>query len=309
MGGAARGAAAVSVVVATRDRPGLLERAVRAALDQRYAGDVEVLVVFDQVEPRALDVGELPEGRTLRTLRNTRTPGLPGGRNTGIDAATGAYVAFCDDDDHWVPDKLAAQLALFAEHPGSVAVGSGVEVHTDGKVTPRLVPYPAVELRHLLRDRVFALHPSTVTVHRERLLARVGYVDEEIPGGYAEDYDFVLRIAKAAPIPCVPRPLTVVTWGGSFFADRFAVIADALAYLLDRHPEFADDPEGRARIEGQIAFYRAASGARADARGWAVRALRGNWREPRSYLALAMGLRLVSAPGVLRALNARGRGV
>ena len=112
------------------------------------------------------------------------------------------------------------------------------------------------------------------------------------------------------PFLSTARPLRVLKLNNNGLGPAGgAVIADALAYLLDRHPEFADDPEGRARIEGQIAFYRAASGARADARGWAVRALRGNWREPRSYLALAMGLRLVRAPGVLRALNARGRGV
>lgn len=305
----AASAASVTVVIATRDRPGLLETAAKAALAQDHPGRLELLVVFDQTEPRELALGVLPPGRTVRTMRNRRTPGLPGGRNTGIDAATGDYVAFCDDDDFWRPGKVGAQLALLAEHPGSLAAGTGVEVRSPGGSAVRLVPHEAVGLRDLLRDRVFALHPSSVLAHRARLVAEAGLVDEEIPGGYAEDYDFVLRIARIAPIPCVPSPLTVVNWGGSFFAGRFATIADALTYLLDKHPEFASEPAGLARIQGQIAFYRAASGAHAGARGWARRALRGNWREPRAYLAMAMALRLVSAPRVLKELNARGRGV
>jgi glycosyltransferase involved in cell wall biosynthesis len=302
-------APSVTVVIATRDRPGLLEAAVRSALDQDHPGPVEVLVVFDRTPVRALDVGEVPPGRSVRALANRRAPGLPGGRNTGIEDAAGEYVAFCDDDDSWLPGKLSAQLALLAGRPDAFAAGTGVEVRSPEGSTVRLVPHDAVGFRDLLRDRVFELHPSSLLVHRARLLAEVGLVDEEIPGGYAEDYDLALRIARVAPIPCVPRPLTVVNRGGSFFADRFATIADALSYLLDKHPQFASEPAGLARIQGQIAFYRAASGSRAEARRFARCALRGNWREPRAYLALALAGRIVSAPRVLRELHARGRGI
>ncbi|WP_344824131.1 glycosyltransferase family 2 protein [Actinocorallia longicatena] len=302
-------ASAVTVVIATRDRPGQLEEAALAALRQDHPGPLELLVVFDQVPVRELDLGDLPAGRSLRLMANKRTPGLPGGRNTGIGAATGEYIAFCDDDDSWLPGKVTAQLSLLADHPGSFASGTGVEVRSPGGSTVRLVPFEPVELRHLLRDRVFELHPSSVLVRRDRLVAEAGLVDEEIPGGYAEDYDLALRIARIAPIPCVPEPLTIVNWGGSFFAHRFPMIADALEYLLAKHPEFTGEPAGLARVQGQIAFYRAASGSFRAALGWARRALRGNWREPRAYLALLLTTRLVGAERVLRVLNARGRGV
>ena len=81
----------VSVIIATRDRPGLLERAVRHIFDQDYPGQIECLVVYDHVQVRPLEV-EQPAGRRLVLLANARTPGLPGGRNTGCDAATGELV-------------------------------------------------------------------------------------------------------------------------------------------------------------------------------------------------------------------------
>ena len=88
----------VSVVVATRHRPDMLMRAVSSIIGQSYPGELECLVIFDQSEPAPPPV-EMPADRKLRVLPNTRTPGLAGARNTGITAADGAVIAFCDDDD------------------------------------------------------------------------------------------------------------------------------------------------------------------------------------------------------------------
>ena len=82
----------VSVVIPTRDRPVLMRRAVEAVLAQRYEGEVECLVVFDQSDPELPDV-DIPPGRRLKALRNERTPGLAGARNTGAMAATGELLA------------------------------------------------------------------------------------------------------------------------------------------------------------------------------------------------------------------------
>lgn len=310
----------MSVVIATHEREELLRRAVAAVLDQDHDGDIEVLVVFDGCDPVPLEDGDRPH-RRVRTMRNTGTRGLAGARNRGIAAATGEWVAFCDDDDTWFATKLSMQLALARRSAAAVAVAGGIEVQhvhaadAGGGRTrvPRLVPYPEVTFAHLLRDRVMELHPSTLLVRRDMLAALGngdrGPVDELLPGSYAEDYDLLLRLAKIAPIPCVPEPLVAVEWGGSYFADRFATIADALEYLLGKYPEFASVPAGRARIEGQIAFYSAAAGRRGDALRWTRRALGDNWREPRGYLAALVAARAVGAPRVLRTLNARGRGV
>ena len=101
----------VSVVVATRHRPELLMRAVSSIIGQAYPGELECLVVFDQSE-QVPPPAEIPAGRKLRVLTNTRKPGLAGARNTGITAAVGAVIAFCDDDDTWRPDKLTRQVEL-----------------------------------------------------------------------------------------------------------------------------------------------------------------------------------------------------
>ena len=63
---------------------------------------------------------------------------------------------------------------------------------------------------------------------------------------------------------CVAEPQSrVYLHDSSFFASRWQTINDALTYLLERVPEFRQDPAGLARIEGQIAFAHAALGQRA----------------------------------------------
>ena len=100
----------VSVVIATRNRPELVRKAIASVIAQDYAGEIEVVLVFDQSEPDLTMASDAP-GRTVRVITNTRTPGLAGARNSGIQAAEGPWVAFCDDDDHWRPEKITRQLA------------------------------------------------------------------------------------------------------------------------------------------------------------------------------------------------------
>jgi glycosyltransferase involved in cell wall biosynthesis len=296
----------VSVVVATRDRPELLRRALAAILRQSYLGELDCVVVYDQSEAAPVPV-EVPAGRRLRVVTNSHVPGLAGARNTGIAATSGALVAFCDDDDEWHPGKLTAQVAIMRRSDAEF-VGSGVRIRRGDQATDR-VPPATVGFADLVRDRVTALHPSTFVISRD-LLARTGEVDEELPGGYGEDYDLLLRAARQAPIVCVEQPLVDVYWHEqSFFAERWQTIADALGYLLGKHPELTQDPRGMARIEGQIAFAEAALAHRAAACRSSWRALRGNPAERRAYLALAVAAGAVPATSVVRMANRRGRGI
>ena len=101
----------VSVVIPTCNRPGLAVRAVRSALAQTYAG-IEVVVVIDG--PDAATRAALAEvGDTrLRVIELPRRGKAPNARNAGARAARGRWTAFLDDDDEWLPGKLAVQLGL-----------------------------------------------------------------------------------------------------------------------------------------------------------------------------------------------------
>lgn len=304
-------APSVSAVVATRDRPELLRRAVRSILDQDYAGRVQCVVVFDQAEPEDLsDVMPTEPGgaeRSLTVVRNTRTPGLAGARNSGARKATGELLAFCDDDDEWLPGKLSAQVEELGPVGADVVV-TGIEV-VYGAHRAQRIPQGTVTLDTLLRSRAAEVHPSTILVRREAFDGPIGPVDEQIPGSYGEDYDWLLRAAAHGPIAVVAVPLVRVHWGGSYFADRWQMIADSIRYLVDKHPELLRSRANAARLFGQMAFAHAALGQRGRAVRWAWRGFLKRPLEPRPYLAAGVAAGLLSPARVQARANRAGRGI
>lgn len=297
----------VDVVVATRNRPELLRLALDAVWDQTYRGEIVCHVVFDQCDP---DPGVLREGpnRSIRALTNTREPGLAGARNTGILAGSGDLVAFCDDDDEWLPTKIERQVAALEGSEAITSVTGIIVLYADHAV-PR-VPRPEdMTLTRLVRNRVMEAHPSTVLVRRDALLGPVGLVDEDLPGSYGEDFDWIIRSAQAGDFAVVAEPLVKVRWGQSMFSQRWQTIVDSIDYSLAKHSVFHEDPLALGRLYGRKAFALAALGQTRPALRQAYRTVRTNPRERRAYLAGAVALRLVSAERLMRIAHSRGHGI
>jgi len=300
---------AVDVVIATRDRPELLRAAIAAVLGQDYAGRIGITVVFDQHEPDFSLAVDDPH-RSVSVVVNDRTPGLAGARNTGILAGGAPLVAFCDDDDQWLPGKLAAQVELLQRRPEASLASCGIRVRYGSTLTERVLPQESFELADLLRSRLMELHPSTFLMRRADVVDGFGLVGENIPGSYAEDYEFLLRAARTGPVVSAPVVGAEILWHRrSYFTARWTTIDDALSWLLGQYPEFGSVPRGQARIRGQIAFARAAQGRRRAAVTESIRTVRASAREPRAYLALAVASGAVSADRVLGTLQRRGRSV
>ncbi|GLW07294.1 hypothetical protein Misp01_24240 [Microtetraspora sp. NBRC 13810] len=249
--------------------------------------------------------GGCPPGRgAVRVVANRFRPGLPGARNTGIAALTTDFVAFCDDDDAWLPGKLTAQLAALSARPGAEFASCAITVEYRSRSVTRLAGKDVITSTDLSRSRMVMVHSSTFLFRRGALWA-----DETAPNGQNEDWDLALRAAKRHPIAHVDRPLVRVRWGASDYVTRWGDRIAGLEWMLARHTELAVDPRGAARIYGQLAFHHAALGRRREAVRWAARACAARPAEPRAPLALAVAAGLLSAQGVLSLLHTRGHGI
>jgi Glycosyl transferase family 2 len=332
--GPVRWPSVTAVVPTLGDRADLLERTLLGIRDQDYPGAVDCLVVLDRRSPDAAGLkGSGPqapspastgdnasrwestrrvaEAAGARVIDNQRTPGLAGTRNTGILAASGELVAFCDDDDRWLPGKLRAQVTALAAEPAAAIACCGIRLEYGDMVITRVHPDPVVSFRDLLRSRLMELHVSSFVARRSVLLNGVGLVSEEIPGSRAEDYEFLLRAARHGPVLNVPEAWVHVMWHTQRRAmyGRWPIVAQALPWLLEQYPEFRTVPAGYARIAGQIAFAAAASGKRSMALKWCWSAARANPRELRPYIALGVASGLVKPDSVVRWLHRTGRGM
>ncbi|HEX4015972.1 MAG TPA: glycosyltransferase [Frankiaceae bacterium] len=299
---------AVSVVVATRNRPHLLSVAIGSIAAQTYPGVIETIVVFDQCDPSHIVESDDPL-RPVRITRTTDRVGLAAARNTGADLASGEFLAFLDDDDEWEPAKIERQVSEL-ERSGAHVCVTGITIARDNRRVVRVPSAQELTIDSLIAHRVVAAHPSSVLVKKASFLGPIGVVDEEIPGSYGEDYDWLLRAARLGPIAVVGEPLVLVHWGKqSYFADRWQTIIDANDYLVAKHPEFAASRIGMARLHGRRAIALAALGKRREARVWARKALKLSPRDRRAYLAFVLSTGVVKVDTVMQLANRAGRGL
>jgi glycosyltransferase involved in cell wall biosynthesis len=311
-GGRALGAAAerwpsVDVVIPTRNRPEFVRVAIDSVRAQDYAGPLRVYVVFDGEEP---DEGLVDDGPVpVHVLRNNRTPGLCGTRNTGILAGSGELVAFLDDDDRWLPGKLRRQVTLLGSRPDAEFASTSSCIEFAERRTDRYAGTDTVTHERLLESRMSMLHSSTFVLRRSALVGDGGLVDENAPQGQNEDWDLLLRYSARHPIAHVDEPLVAIRWGTtSLFARAWEGKIDGARWILERHPDIATSRTGHARVLAQIAFAEAALGKRRPAVRTAAAAMRVRGREPRAYLAV-LAAAGVPASTILGVLHRWGRGV
>lgn len=169
------GRPSISVVIPTHNRRHLLPRTLASVLGQ-VGVDMEVIVVdeasCDGTEAYLHGLGD----DRVRVVRHELARGTARARNAGIELAGADYVAFCDDDDFWAPDKLAMQLDALHRHPearwsvvGTVIVNERLRI-----IGHRLAPAGPEVARTLLARNVVP-SPSGVMVATD-LVREVGGV-------------------------------------------------------------------------------------------------------------------------------------
>lgn len=197
----------VSVVLPTYDRPERLREAVRSVGSQTY-GNVELVVVDDHSPTPAAETlsAELVDGTTVRIIRHKENKGANEARNTGIDAADGDFVAFLDDDDQWVPRKLARQVAAFDDADDEVGVVYTGTVYDYGTYERTvLFSNRSDGTEALLGGESFGQF-STLMVSAG-VLAASGNLDTRFPSW--QDRELLLRLSKHCKFKPVEEPLTV----------------------------------------------------------------------------------------------------
>lgn len=207
-----------SIIIATRDRPELLVRALRSVMAQRWR-EFEVLLIDDSSTEamRARNAAVLAEAGVGGSM--LAVPAVAGGsgpgdaRNRGLARATRPYIAFLDDDDEWTdPAYLASAAEIIGRLGLDLHFADQEAVREDGSVVARPVwaedlaqKLPAggavadggtyrVTVEQVLLSDGFA-HLNTTIVRRSLALDRLGGFDGEIR--YEEDRDFYLRAVDA----------------------------------------------------------------------------------------------------------------
>lgn len=199
-------AALISIVIPTYKNQGQLQESVESALNQTYPY-VEVLVIDDN-DPST-------EGR-IRTeeimcryqsdprvnyIKHTKNKNGAAARNTGIRAAKGDFIAFLDDDDTFLPEKIEKQVAYLSNHPEYDAVYCQVIIN--GKVS-KMIPYEGNALVEVLSERT-RMFTSSLMFRRSAIEA-IGGFDEHFRRH--QDYELMVKFfLNGYSIGCIKEPL------------------------------------------------------------------------------------------------------
>ncbi len=95
-----------SVIIATYNRAEYLRITLDSIVHQSFT-DIEILVIDDGSIDHTADIVESFRGNRMIYIKTENWGGPARPRNIGIERAKGKYLAFCDDDDVWVPEKLS----------------------------------------------------------------------------------------------------------------------------------------------------------------------------------------------------------
>lgn len=113
--------ARVSAVIPTRNRPQLVIRAVNSVIAQTLT-DIEIIVVVDGDDGKTAAALEGVRDPRLRVFVLPENEGASAARNFGVSKATAPWIAFLDDDDEMLPERLAMQLRAGEESPAAYPV-------------------------------------------------------------------------------------------------------------------------------------------------------------------------------------------
>jgi len=194
-----------TVVIPTHNRSNLLKRAVVSVLDQTFE-DFEIIIVDDHSTDDMSSVVSSFSDFRIKYAMNHRKKGACGARNTGIFSAKGKWIAFLDDDDVWLSDKLKFQYELIQKAGQTVGlVCTDYVIFKEKQQRPKVFknrPSGWVSDKLLYGGCIGCLSSTCV---RSDILRVIEGFDEGFPSN--QDQDLWLRVAELSEFAHVPQIL------------------------------------------------------------------------------------------------------
>jgi glycosyltransferase involved in cell wall biosynthesis len=193
-----------SVIIACYNDEAYLPEALNSVCQQTQK--VREIIVVDDGSKTPIQAPSAWNGPPLRIVR-TNNRGVSAARNLGVSLATGAFIAFLDADDAWVPTKIEIQENLLNSNPDVVAVFTHrIEKPGWPSCPPMTYPPPDVSradfLARLWQWNFITL--SSVMV-RHQIFRRVGGFKECLR--CSEDWELWVRLLTAGRFTQIPLPL------------------------------------------------------------------------------------------------------
>lgn len=220
----------VSIIIPTYGRPKMLSRAINSVLNQTYKS-IEIIVVDDndpdssaRIETELM-MRQYEHNARIRYIQHPENLNGSAARNTGIKNSIGKYVAFLDDDDEFLENKIKLQVARlesldetwgvcytkFIRKRNNILFDRGIEAR-EGILTA-----------DILEGNFYISAGSNLLVRRS-LIDNIGGFNENFLR--RQDLEFLVRLSQITKIASVQETCLVI-----HMDDRANVIRDAEFYI------------------------------------------------------------------------------
>jgi glycosyltransferase involved in cell wall biosynthesis len=241
----------VSIIVPTYNRAHLVIETINSILAQTFK-DFELIVIDNESSDNTEEVIKSYSDGRIRYFRNQNNGLVAVNRNYGINKANGEYIAFCDDDDLWMPEKLERQVKLLDLNKELGLVYSDSYIMNENGNLERYTLLSSSKLfRGNVFDKLFQMNfiPMLTVMIRREVLSKVGGFDPKYI--IAQDHDLWLRIAEHYPIDFTEEPLAKYRIHGGSVSRNWELAANEgfrlIEYWLEKKANLERGFRGRVK--------------------------------------------------------------
>jgi glycosyltransferase involved in cell wall biosynthesis len=233
---------------------------IRDTLDSVFAQtfhDWELVIVDDGSTDGSADIAAEYAARDSRVrLIRQENRGLAGARNTALRAARGQFLTLLDSDDSWEPGFLAAQLAVFEQHPDTALVTGSARClggpRNGQPARPEIPGTPVLTVEQMMADETAVF---IMTTFRREVVEAIGLFDAG--KRRSEDWDYWLRAVQAGFV--MRRNWRPLAWyrvrEGSLSSNRPAMLEEMLHTLRKARALTSEGSPARRVADQQIARF------------------------------------------------------
>ena len=237
----------VSIVVPVYNGEQYLEQTVESILNQDYR-NIELILIDDGSSDKSAEIMRKLEksDARIRPFYN-KNGGVANARNFGIAQANAEFIAFCDQDDLWLPTKLAKQIPLF-ENPkiGLVYCGAIAKYEMYNKQSKPSFDnkYKGDVFSQLVKLNMFT---CCTAVARKTYLEQVGGFDDDRTLMGVDDWHLWLKLAMACEFDYVEEHLAIHVFHGDNYSlndekmhEAEIVCLNKIEHIATQHHKTAD---------------------------------------------------------------------
>jgi glycosyltransferase involved in cell wall biosynthesis len=206
-----------------------------------------------------------------------------------VQNALGQYIAFLDDDDYWLPDKLALQVNVLDKSPPEVGAVYTSFYMVDWKTDKVLGQWHAQKRGNIYRDlseENWVGIPSTVVLRRE-CFDNVGFFDENVEFGL--DYDMWVRVAQMYEFEILDKPLVHRAVNHERLSTNYELVLKGAESKLKKYADyFALNRKAFSRRLLDMGVYYCFTGPVKTGRATFLKAIQLNPLSPQNYYNLAL---------------------